>query len=107
MVFTFSSCPISVMPSDLPLRPNVEVRAATLSVGIRESALRISSVIPSEKYSLSGLALMFANGRTPMDCNSVSRDRLAAIWLDWYPDRSDELEETFLAPLLNAVGGTV
>src|SRR5438552_17264485 len=73
MVFTFRSCPISATPSDFHLREKVEVLAATLRVGIRESALMMSSVIPSEQYSLSGLALIFANGRTAIEGCSVSR----------------------------------
>src|SRR5207247_11074904 len=79
MVFTFRSCPISATPSDFPLREKVEVRAATLRVGIRESALMMSSVIPSEKYSLSGLALIFANGRTAIEGCSVSRPSLTCF----------------------------
>jgi hypothetical protein len=60
---------------DFPLRANDEVLAATLIVGMRDRAFRISSVIPSEKYSLSASALMLANGRTPMDGISDSRTR--------------------------------
>ena len=55
-----------------PLSANDEVRAATLIVGMRDRALSISSVIPSEKYSLSEESLRLANGRTATD-REVSR----------------------------------
>src|SRR5436190_4951986 len=53
--------------SFLPLNEKAEVRAATRRPGVRASALRISSVMPSLKYSLSLAALMFSNGSTAMD----------------------------------------
>jgi len=49
-----------------PLNWNEEVRPATLRSFTCASALRISSAMPSEKYSLSLSALMFTNGSTAM-----------------------------------------
>src|SRR5689334_21217316 len=66
-VETFSLRPISPMSSFFPLNANDEVRDATRSDWIRESALMISSAMPSAKYSFSGSALMLANGRTATD----------------------------------------
>src|SRR6266704_2718012 len=53
--------------SFLPLNEKADVRAATRKPGVRASALRISSVMPSLKYSLSLSALMLTNGSTAMD----------------------------------------
>ncbi len=49
-----------------PLNWNEEVRPATLRSFTCASALRISSAMPSEKYSSSLSALMFTNGSTAM-----------------------------------------
>ena len=49
-----------------PLNWNEEGRPATLRSFTCASALRISSAMPSEKYSLSLSALMFTNGSTAM-----------------------------------------
>src|SRR5262245_20724495 len=53
--------------SFLPLNEKAEVRAATRKSGVGASALRISSVIPSQKYSLSLSGLIVTNGSTAMD----------------------------------------
>src|SRR6516225_8555774 len=50
-----------------PLYLNVELRAMTKSHRIRESAVMISSTMPSAKYSCSGSPLMLANGSTAID----------------------------------------
>jgi len=50
-----------------PLNANDDVRAGTRRSGICASALSSSSVIPSEKYSLSVSPLMFSNGMTATD----------------------------------------
>ena len=69
----------------MPLNENVDARAATLSPGTCVSAVMMSSVMPSLKYSLSGSALMFANGSTATDASGlegetagVSSDRNAS-----------------------------
>jgi hypothetical protein len=51
---------------------NDEVRAATLNSGTRASTLRISSLMPSEKYSLSASPDMFTNGRTAIDFSATA-----------------------------------
>src|ERR1017187_5809943 len=50
-----------------PLKENEEVLAATCSCSRRESELRSSSLMPSEKYSCFGSPLMFTNGSTAME----------------------------------------
>src|SRR5215467_13577771 len=52
----------------LPLNEKEDVRAVTCSSFTCASALRISSVSPSEKYSCSLSPLMFTNGSTAMEC---------------------------------------
>jgi hypothetical protein len=64
---TFNCFPISESVLLLPLNENDEVLEVTLSSRIFASALMISSVIPSEKYSASLLELMFTKGSTAMD----------------------------------------
>ena len=66
-VWTIRRSPISRMSTVRCLNRNDEVRAATDSPLIRASALINSSAIPSQKYSCSGSALMFANGSTAID----------------------------------------
>ena len=50
-----------------PLKAKDEVRAATCSSGTLASASISSSVIPSEKYSVSRSALRLTNGSTATD----------------------------------------
>ena len=67
---TFVTPSASAMPrtsSFLPLNAKADVRAITLSPGIRVSSLMISSARPSLKYSFSLSALKLANGRTAID----------------------------------------
>jgi hypothetical protein len=45
----------------------LELRAMTESHLIRESAVMISSTMPSTKYSCSGSPLMFVKGNTAID----------------------------------------
>ena len=45
----------------------LELRAITKSQRMRESAVTISSTMPSAKYSCSGSALIFANASTAID----------------------------------------
>ena len=52
------------MPFPVPLYCMIEVRAITERSCSRDSLEISSSVIPSEKYSSSGSALMFVNGST-------------------------------------------
>src|SRR5262250_2927052 len=49
-----------------PLKVKLELRAITNNHLNRESAVMISSTMPSEKYSCSGSPLMFVNGSTAM-----------------------------------------
>src|SRR5687767_13529275 len=72
-VDTLSFLPMSPMSSFLPLNANEDVRDATRSPCTFDSALMISSAIPSAKYSFSASALMFANGSTATDfaCDTV------------------------------------
>ena len=48
----------------VPLKVNADVRDVTRRPWSRLRALISSSVMPSEKYSLAGSALMFTNGST-------------------------------------------
>ena len=54
------------------LNANDEVREATCKPGTLASALMISSVIPSLKYSFSGSALMLASGSTTIDFSGAA-----------------------------------
>jgi hypothetical protein len=45
----------------------LELRAMTKSQRIRDSAVMISSTMPSAKYSCSGSPLIFVNGSTAID----------------------------------------
>jgi hypothetical protein len=51
----------------LPLYAKLELRAMTKGQRMRESAVMISSTMPSAKYSCSGSPLMFWNGSTAID----------------------------------------
>ena len=64
MVPTPSVFATSGMSMSLPLNLNEEVREATRSCGSLVSRLRISSAMPSEKYSFSGSPDMLTNGST-------------------------------------------
>ena len=64
---TPSCSPISFTFTALPLNTKLEFRAMTNSHRMRESAVRRSSVMPSEKYSSSTLPLMLMKGRTAME----------------------------------------
>ena len=64
---TFSFCATVARSTSLPLKKNAEVRAATRKPGVRASAFKISSEMPSLKYSFSAFPLMFTNGSTAMD----------------------------------------
>ncbi len=66
-VRTRNCSPILVMSSCLPLKANEEVRDTTRRASTLLNALMISSAMPSVKYSLSGSALMLANGSTATD----------------------------------------
>src|SRR5436189_234946 len=59
------------MSGDLPLYEKLELRAMTNSTLVRESAVMISSTMPSAKYSCSGSPLMFWNGSTAMDERAI------------------------------------
>src|SRR5881397_1449509 len=66
-VATFSVRPISRISRDWSLNAKAEVRAATRSERICESAAISSSVRPALKYSSSGLPPTFSNGSTATD----------------------------------------
>ena len=68
-VRTPSSRPICRTSASLPLKANADVREATRSASIRRSALMISSVMPSLKYSASAPGLMLRNGRTAIEAS--------------------------------------
>ena len=69
-----------------PLNANEAVREATRNAATRVSALMISSVIPSLKYSFSGSALRLTNGSTAIEpaggatgCGAASGGAVAAV----------------------------
>ena len=62
------------------MKANEEVREATLRSLTLTSAFRISSEIPSLKYSFSGSELRFRKGRTAIDRSTVDRDSGAAFF---------------------------
>ena len=55
------------MSSVEPLNPNEDVRDATRNDRTALNALRISSVMPSQKYPFSGSGLRFVNGNTAIE----------------------------------------
>ena len=63
------------MLTDLPLKMNDEVRDATRNCGNLTSRFRISSAMPSLKYSFSALPLMLTNGSTAIDLRPSSTGR--------------------------------
>ncbi len=64
IVPTLSSLPMSLTGLAVPLYLITEVRAMTLRPAILETVDMSSSVMPSEKYSSLGSALILASGRT-------------------------------------------
>src|SRR6516165_8556001 len=62
-----TSRPTCFTSTDWPLYVKLLLRAMTKSQGMRESAVMISSTIPSAKYSCSGSPLIFWNGSTAID----------------------------------------
>jgi len=66
-VDTLSRTATSAIGIDFPLKANDELRDDTCKPGTCTSALMISSVIPSLKYSLSGSAAMVTKGSTAID----------------------------------------
>ena len=66
-VATLSLAPTSAMSIPFSRNRKDDERAATWRPSNCVSALMISSVMPSLKYSLSGSALMLANGSTAID----------------------------------------
>ncbi len=67
IVRTLSCSPICRSGTFCPLYENDDVRPATLSSRTCARAVRISSVMPSAKYSFSGSALRLSNGSTAID----------------------------------------
>src|SRR6266576_4830832 len=76
-LLTCSARPISFTLTFLPLNENEDVRAATFKLSIFASALSSSSARPSQKYSFSGSALIFAKGSTAIE--GVTRSRPVVI----------------------------
>src|SRR5205814_7089426 len=74
---TSSFCPIERRSSFFPLSENEEVRPITRRPSTWASALRISSEMPSEKYSCSLSELRFTNGSTAIDGEDGSE---ADLW---------------------------
>ena len=68
---TFSRSPTSRASTFFPLNMKHDDRAGTRSPGIWASALMISSVIPSLKYSFSGSALRLTKGSTAIEASAV------------------------------------
>src|SRR5215471_10593321 len=64
---TPSSRPTCLMSTALPLYVKLELRAITNSDLKRDSAVMMSSTMPSAKYSCSGSPLMFWKGRTAIE----------------------------------------
>ena len=58
------------------------------------SALMISSVMPSEKYSFSGSALMFLNGRTAI---ALGADLVESVMVRCGPVPSQRTESGFVS----------
>lgn len=69
---TLSAAAISGTSIGLPLKENDEVRAATLSCGVPANTFRISSEMPSEKYSLSGSPDMLMKGSTAIELSETT-----------------------------------
>src|SRR5215510_8522083 len=73
------------MSTGLPLKVKLEFRAITNNHLNRESAVVISSTIPSAKYSCSGSPLMFSNGNTAIEGLSGSASAVFAGVTDCSP----------------------
>ena len=67
-VATWSCSPTTRSSCCLPLNENADMRAATCRPSTRDSALMMSSAIPSPKYSFCLSSLKFTNGSTAIDC---------------------------------------
>ena len=73
--FAFFAVPFAAVAAKTPwarvgdVLTSDDVRAATRRSGSCTSALMISSVMPSLKYSFSASLLMLANGNTASDCS--------------------------------------
>src|ERR1043165_5211734 len=67
------------MSAFLPLKANEELRAATRMPGTLPSAVMSSSVIPSEKYSLSRSGLKLVNGSTATEAAAEAAGAAAAL----------------------------
>jgi len=76
---TASSSAILRMLRFLPLKANAEVRETTRTPFTLASALMISSVKPSEKYSSSLSRLRFTNGNTATDAVTEGRALMAPV----------------------------
>src|SRR5664279_6139239 len=72
MVDAPSALPITFKSMFLPLKLKDEVRPITFNPFIFESASRISSAIPSPKYSWSLVGLISINERTAIDFSTFS-----------------------------------
>src|SRR4029079_15201284 len=68
-----------------PLKVKLELRAITNSHLNRESAVMITSTIPSAKYSCSGSPLMFSNGSTAIAGFVGWVQRAARFGVCWMP----------------------
>jgi hypothetical protein len=62
-----------------PLKVKDELRAMTKSCESFDSAVMMSSEMPSAKYSCSGSPLMLTNGRTAIDACSLAAAEGAAL----------------------------
>src|SRR6516225_1276544 len=79
---TPNSRPTCFTSTAWPLYVKLELRAMTKSQRIRESAVIISSTMPSAKYSCSGSPLMLAKGNTAIDGLS-GRGKVADALIGW------------------------
>ena len=70
MYLTFNLPAISLISKAFPLNVKDEVLDVTCSPSTFTRAFKISSVIPSLKYSCSGASLMLLKGKTVMDGTS-------------------------------------
>ena len=71
---------------------NEEFRAMTKNQRSFESAVMMSSLMPSEKYSCSGSPLIFANGRTAIaGLSSAGRPVAACKYSDGFPGAASDV----------------
>ena len=87
-----------------PLNANDDERDATWMPGTLESALMISSVMPSLKYSFSGSALMLASGSTAIAVSPPFLLRAAELGLERLAERAERRALAILGPAVE-VGG--